>query len=292
MGLREAVAVRQYQYFPAKTTACFNLVIVHGMQEHGRRYRAFANYLSEQGGNVISFDLPGHGIEKISDQLGDFGTDGLSSSFTAISEFFQSFANDLPNVLFGHSMGSALALRYAEQHQHVALLILCGLPVNPVWMLRLGYQAACLEQRLRATKPSIFSQLFKTYNRSFRPNKTASDWLSTNPANVQAYLSDPLCGYQICPKYYVEMFGFMQEAFAESELRKLEPHLKILVIWGAQDPVTGFGKGTRRFVQKLKNLNYSVEMHEYAGLRHELLHEAEYLQVYTDISRFLQRQLA
>lgn len=283
--------MRQFQYFPAKHTARFNLVIVHGMQEHGQRYQAFAEYLSEQGGNVITFDLPGHGAEKRSDVLGDFGLAGLSSSFTAISEFFQSFANTLPNVLFGHSMGAALALRYAEQHQNLALLILCGLPVNPVWMLRLGYQAARLEQGLRATKPSVFSNLFKTYNHAFRPNKTASDWLSANPDNVQHYLDDPLCGYEICPNYYVEMFGFMQYAFAEPELAKLDPKLTILVIWGEKDPVTGFGKGTRRFVSQLKKLGYAIEAREYAGLRHEILHETEQVQVYADVIGFIDQHL-
>lgn len=283
--------MRQHRYFPAKTTARFNLVIVHGMQEHSQRYHAFASYLSEQGGHIITFDLPGHGADKFNDRLGDFGTDGLSSSFTAISEFFQSFANNLPNVLFGHSMGSALALRYAEQHQQLAVLILCGLPVNPVWMLRLAYQAARLEQRLRANKPSVFSNLFKIYNHSCRPNKTTSDWLSINPINVQHYLNDPLCGYEICPNYYVEMFGLMQEAFSAQELSKLDLGLKVWVIWGEKDPVTGFGRGTRRFVHQLKKLGYAVDSQEYAGLRHEILNEAEHLQVYTDVSQFIHQHL-
>lgn len=282
--------MRPFQYFPAKNTACFNLVIVHGMQEHGRRYQAFAEYLSEQGGNIISFDLPGHGAEKRNDALGDFGTEGLNSSLTAISALFQSFANELPTILFGHSMGAALALRYAQQ-QNLAQLILCGLPVNPVWLLRLGYRAAQLEQHLRATQASVFSNVFKFYNRAFRPNKTTADWLSVNPENVQQYLADPCCGYAISPQYYIEMFGFMQEAFAESELVKLDPTLKILLIWGAQDPVTGFGKGTRRFALKLKQLAYTVEQREFAGLRHEILNEADPLPVYTVVSQFIHQYL-
>lgn len=283
--------MRQYQYFPAKQTARFNLVLVHGMQEHSQRYQRFADYLSGQGGNVLSFDLPGHGTEKLADKLGDFGAGGLESAFTSISEFFQSFANDLPKILFGHSMGAALALRYAEQQQNLDALILCGLPVNPVWMLKLGYQAAVLEQRLRPTKPSIFSNIFKVYNRAFKPNKTNSDWLSMNPENVQSYLDDALCGYEICPRYYVEMFGFMRHAFAKVELTKLDPQLKILVLWGTQDPVTGFGKGIRRFVHQLTQLKYAVQTHEYAGLRHEILHEAEYLQVYSDVLSFINASL-
>lgn len=284
--------MRQHDYFPAKNSAHFNMVIVHGMQEYGQRYQAFAEYLSEQGGNIITFDLPGHGIEKRADEIGDFGKEGLPPAFTHISEFFQSFANELPNVLFGHSMGSALALRYAEQHQNLSLLILSGLPVNPVWMLELGYHAAKVEQRFRPAKSSVFANVFKGYNRPFKPCSTPSDWLSANPENVQHYIDDPLCGYAICPHYYVEMFGFMRYAFAEKELIKLYPKLKILVIWGAQDPVTGFGKGTKRLVKKLTAMHYDVQTREYAGLRHEILNELEHQQVYDDVANFIQTHTA
>lgn len=279
--------MRQHQLFPAKMTARFNLVIVHGMQEYGQRYQAFARYLSEQGGNVITFDLPGHGAEKHRDVLGDFGQEGLASVDSDISAFFQSFANELPNVLFGHSMGSAIALRYAEQHQTLSKLILCGLPVNPVWKVDAGYQAAKLEQRFRPQKPSLLSGVFKGYNRAFKPTQTASDWLSANPENVQHYLDDPLCGYAICPHYYVEMFGLMRYAFAQKELNKLDPQLKILVIWGADDPVTQFGKGTRHFVHQLTQRHYAVQSHEYAGMRHEILNETGHLQVYQDVAHFI-----
>jgi alpha-beta hydrolase superfamily lysophospholipase len=281
----------EHQLFPAKAPARFNLVIVHGMQEYGGRYRAFAEYLSEQGGNVITFDLPGHGAYKNLDTLGDFGEEGLSFAFTEISTLFQSFANDLPNVLFGHSMGSAIALRYAEQHQNLALLILSGLPVKPVWMLNAGYRTAKVEQQIRPNKPSVLSNVFKGYNKAFKPNHTTSDWLSANPDNVQHYIDDPLCGYDICPHYYVEMFGMMRYAFRASELAKLDPKLKVFVIWGEKDPVTGFGRGARHFAKHLSQQGLDVQTHEYAGMRHEILNEVDHMQVYADIAQFINEQI-
>lgn len=88
------------------------------------------------------------------------------------------------------------------------------------------------------------------------------------------------------------MFGFMRYAFAEKELVKLDPNLKILLIWGAQDPVTGFGKGTRHFVNKLSAMHYKVQTHEYIGMRHEILNELEHQQVYEDVANFIQASLA
>ena len=71
-----------HTHFPAANTATFNLVIVHGMQEHAARYHEFATFISQQGGNVIVFDLPGHGASGHDpNQVGSFGPEGLHSVF-------------------------------------------------------------------------------------------------------------------------------------------------------------------------------------------------------------------
>ena len=280
-----------YHYFPAKTTARFNLVIVHGMQEHSGRYQAFAEYLADLGGNIITFDLPAHGAEKKPDQLGDFGESGLTRAFSDIEHFFQQFNNDLPNILFGHSMGSTIALRYAEHYKNLNLLILCGLPTNPMVALHAGYYAAKLERLIRPQRPSLLSAIFKTYNAAFKPTQTDFDWLSANPDNVQRYIADPLCGYAIAPQYFVEMFDMMRQTFSKPALQQLDPALKIAVVWGADDPVTQFGKGTRQFVRQLQTRHATVISHEYTGLRHEILHELEQAHVYQDVAQFIQTHL-
>ncbi|WP_020395989.1 alpha/beta fold hydrolase [Thiolinea disciformis] len=274
--------------FPAKSPAQFNVVIVHGMQEYAGRYQAFAEYLAQQGGHIISFDLAGHGAEKAPNQLGDFGAAGLQATFSEIEQYFQRFNNQLPDILFGHSMGSAIALRYAQAHTHLSQLILCGLPTNSILALNAAYYAAKLEKFIRPQKPSLLSYLFKTYNMAFKPNRTEFDWLSVNPDNVNRYIADPLCGYTIAPDYFVQMFAMMRQTFPHSALKQLDPALKMLLIWGADDPVTKFGKGTEQFAAQLRSLDYQVNTQAYPVLRHEILHEHERLQVYQDIAEFIQ----
>lgn len=46
-----------HELFPAQGTARFNIVLVHGMMEHGARYQAFAQHLAQHGGNVITFEI-------------------------------------------------------------------------------------------------------------------------------------------------------------------------------------------------------------------------------------------
>ena len=277
--------------FPAQSTAQFNIVLVHGMAEHGQRYHEFARYLSQHGGNVITFDLRGHGKHYKKGNVIDFGnpvTDGAQRIFQDIEHLFASFKNDLPNILFGHSMGSVIALRYVETHTGIKQLILTGVPVNPPWMLNLSYHLAQLEYKFKGLKPSIFEYSFKQFNNQFKPNRTEFDWLSLNPHNVDQYIADPLCGQRISTTYYVEMFEFMRHAFRQNELKKLDPNTSILMLWGSDDPCTRQGKGTRALLKQLQKMGYATAQIEYPGLRHEILNEENRLDIFADIVRLIQ----
>lgn len=280
-----------HDLFPAQGTARFNLVVVHGMMEHGKRYHAFAQHLAQHGGNVITFDLRGHGQHLKTGQLGDFGDPiegGAQQIFRDIEQLFASFNNDLPNILFGHSMGSTIALRYAQTHSGLRQLILSGIPTNPAGLLSAGYRLAKLEQRWRANKPSLFMASFKQFNHQFKPNRTEFDWLSLSEANIAQYINDPLCGQAIAPRYYVEMFDFMRYVFRTRELAKIDANTAILMLWGADDPCTQMGKGPRALLKRLQKLGLSTAQIEYPQSRHEILNEANRAQVFDDITRLIQ----
>ena len=280
-----------HELFPAQGIARFNIVLVHGMAEHSGRYRAFAQHLAQHGGNVITFDLRGHGQHLKAGRLGDFGDPiegGAQQIFSDIEQLFVSFHNDLPKILFGHSMGATIALRYAQTHGGLRQIILSGIPTNPPWLLSIGYRLAQLEQRWRANKPSLFLSSFKQFNNPFKPNRTEFDWLSLDEANVDAYLNDPLCGQPIAPRYYVEMFEFMRYVFRRKELMKIDPSTPILMLWGSDDPCTQMGKGPRALLQRLQALGFSTAQIEYPQSRHEILNEANRAQVFDDITRLIQ----
>ena len=59
--------------------------IVHGMEEHRKRYEDFANTLKENGYGVISYDLPGHG-ETAGDDYGYFGDEGWQTLLKYLME--------------------------------------------------------------------------------------------------------------------------------------------------------------------------------------------------------------
>ncbi|MBQ7841452.1 MAG: alpha/beta hydrolase [Lachnospiraceae bacterium] len=43
------------------------------------------------------------------------------------------------------------------------------------------------------TTPLVKKLSFETYNHKFQPNRTPSDWLCADEAQIDAYLTDPLC---------------------------------------------------------------------------------------------------
>ncbi len=280
-----------HHLFPASPIAKFNMVIVHGMVEHSLRYREFAQFIAAQGGNVITFDLRGHGQYHTKQAVGDFGHDsfgGAKQIFTDIEVLFASFQNDLPNILFGHSMGSAIALRYAQTHHDIRQVFMTGAPVKSPWLFGLAYHLAKLEHKLRPGKRSIFNNTFVEYNKHYVPNETSFDWLSANRDNILNYVKDPLCGFSFTPKGFMDMFEFMRVAFDLKEIAKIPKSVSFAVLWGDDDPTTEFGRGTEKLCKQLTDAGLSVAQIEYPNMRHEILNETDREEVYADIARLIQ----
>lgn len=99
----------------ARADAHGALVIVHGYGEHARRHGQLARTAQEAGWDVYAFDLRGHG-----ESPGVRGSvPGFGRSLADLQELFRTVRADDPErtvLLFGHSMGGALSLRFTTLH--------------------------------------------------------------------------------------------------------------------------------------------------------------------------------
>ncbi|MCU7283317.1 lysophospholipase, partial [Pseudomonas peradeniyensis] len=64
------------------------------------------------------------------------------------------------------------------------------------------------------------------------------DWLSRDPAQVDLYANDPLCGFRCTNQLWIDLLGGLQQISKASNLAQVDPGLPLLVMGGECDPVS------------------------------------------------------
>jgi alpha-beta hydrolase superfamily lysophospholipase len=277
------------------------LQITHGMAEHGARYARLAQALTDAGFAVYAIDLPGHGqTARDAGELGHFADDdGWRLALNAIAALRAQLEHEQagkPLFMLGHSMGSFLMQTHVvEQGAGLAGVILSATsgdlgPLRVVGLNLLRIEKLLMGGRHRSALAEALS--FKTFNKAFAPNRTESDWLSRDVAEVDKYLADPRCGFRCSVGLWISLLNHGGQLRDPARLARIPRNLPILMIAGEQDPVTRGAKGPRALEQAYRASgirNVSVNM--YAGARHELLNETCRDQVTTDLRDWLVNHL-
>jgi alpha-beta hydrolase superfamily lysophospholipase len=300
-GVRQPVSLFVHQWSPPGPPKAI-VLISHGMAEHGARYGRFAQRLCAAGYVVYASDHRGHGrsVSKPED-LGYFGDGAGFEGVIADQEKLRLRALQdhpgLPFFVFAHSMGSFVMRRYAIQHgDKLAGLVLSGTAGGQVPLVKIGRNVAKVE-RLRLGKrgkSQLLHQLsFGDYNRKFKPLRTESDWLSRDPAEVDKYVADPLCGWVLSTQGWVEVMTTIIEMQDEAAVSRMPKALPIYVFSGTEDPVGRNTSGVQDTLNLFKRAGLTnVESKLYAGGRHEMLNEINRDDVERDVVAYLDRTLA
>lgn len=227
------------------------LILVHGYGEHARRHQELARSAQEAGLDVFAFDLRGHG-----------GSPGLRGSVPGFAPLLNDIHEmfrlaraedpDQPVLLFGHSMGGALALRYALDHPEDVRALCVSSPFlkdaakRPAWLTGVSGIVARLLPNLPVAKldPGLISR---------------------DPEEVERYRSDPLI-------YHGDVRAAAGYAMLEEgrALRRRAAELSVptLIIVGTADGIAD-PEGSREFAAA----NPKVRLEEVAGGYHELHHD-------------------
>jgi len=229
------------------------LLILHGYAEHAGRHAGLARAAARAGFDVWSFDQRNHGnspgpvrgsVESFTPALADLA---------ALQMHAREESGRVPNFLFGHSMGGAMALRYALDHPER----LDGLVLSSPFLL----DAAKRPKVVTGAAP-ILKSLFP----SVPTARLSADAISREPDEISRYLADPLIYHG----------GVRADAGATmlqegAELLRLAGALSVdtLVVHGSADQIADV-EGSRRLAAASPRVRYV----EQEGGFHELHHDA------------------
>ncbi|MBW6460966.1 MAG: alpha/beta hydrolase, partial [Bacteroidales bacterium] len=126
------------------------------------------------------------------------------------------------------------------------------------------------------------------YAKHFSPKRTGFDWLSSDPAVVDAYLADPLCGYACTLGYYSNFFRALLDTWKCINIHKMPPGLPVLLMGGQSDPAIRFGKDTQMLATKYQLCGVrQVEVKLWENGRHEMLNEVNREEVWGFVGNWM-----
>ena len=287
-------ALIAYHSIQALDAARGVILVSHGLAEHSRRYRRFAEAMAAHGFHVYAPDHRGHGETAAPGlALGRFALRDGASVVTADVKAVRDLAADahpgLPIILLGHSMGGLIALNAAIDYpQAFDGIAVWNSNFNPGLAGR-GAQAILLVERaLKGSDvPStILPKLtFGAWGRSIPGHRTDFDWLSHDQTEVDAYIADPLCGFDASVSLWLDLFELTFRA--PTLVDRLPKNLPVHLLGGGEDPATNNGKAILWLSALLrKNGLFDVTTRFWPNARHETLNDTMRLEASAEFAQW------
>ena len=257
-----------------KKTGAATMVILPGFTEFCEKYSRDILRLHQSGFNVLVIDWPGQGLS------GHFGKNPLAVHCDDFAVYLAALDAVIEAAglgedrlfLFGHSMGGHLALRHAARRPRHSLGVILTAPmmappVMPIWLIR-GLSAFLLKAGLGCAYPPFHRVPALDRVRQFRPDNKLTRW-------KQGYESQ-FFWFDDMPKLRRNgpTVGWVNAAYHSSA------HYTMNADWlrSIHVPVLAFVAGNEQIVSASAT-DYALpfiphlERHDFAGARHELLHE-------------------
>jgi acylglycerol lipase len=264
----DRTTIYQQSWQPADRPIRAIIAIVHGYAEHSDRYSHVATNLVAQGFAVYSFDLCGHGKSSGDRCYVDAFSDYLTDLDRFLTEIRQ---HHLERKLFllGHSMGGAIAIRYILDYQTTLQGVILSAPF-------LGSRAENVPAPVVA-----FLKLLSQFLPKLPSIRVDSSQISSDPAIVQAYLTDPLINTAKMPlRTLAEIFGNIHQI----QQRQQTIELPMLIMHGTADGLAHVSH-SKRLYEGISSVDKTLKL--YPGLYHEIFNEPDRSRVFTDLNQWL-----
>ena len=228
--------------------------IIHGYAEHVDRYKNVVDELVPDSYLVIAKDHRGHGRSD--------GKRGHVKSFeqyiederTFYKEIIEKDYNGIPYLVLGHSMGSIIALNYADRYQD---------DINGMILSGTGSKPGKAIAKAKVLLSKIGSRLFPgVHVKSVLP----PEFISRDPDTVKAYVDDPLTYDVITPRLAEQMYTYLDLGFSKAG----NISIPVLIQCGSAD--TSFS-GQEELYNAMASNDKTIKIYE--GLKHEVYNELE-----------------
>ena len=258
---------------------------------------ASAAAATARGFAVIAHDHRGHGAH--AENLGHFADNNgwqlLTDDGLLVNDMIGDQYPGLPIVLLGHSMGSYIAQYFSMQHDYrlTALVLSASTWPKKVQLIlgRLIARFVTMRHGIRGNSELLHKLGFGAFNKSFEPSRTELDWLSRDTAEVDAYVSDPLCGGPYSCGLWLDLMGGLKAIASDHALRQIRDDLPILFTGGADDPVGGQKGITDLVMHYARSGHSSLSTKIYPDGRHEMFNETNRDEFTADVLEWIEAQL-
>lgn len=240
-----------FREFTAENTAKANILVAHGLSDHGGRFLFVAEKLAEAGFNVFIPDLRGNGL-----------SDGIRGHFDSARQMLDDITffiseirkkNELPVILYGQSMGGNIVLAYALNFPENINAAVASSP----W-LRLANPPA---KMLVKISPFLAKMLPK-----FKiPNGLKSSDLTHDKQIDEAYDNDPLIHWKITFSTFYHITNQGEDSIQSASNLKIP----VLLMHGDSDNITSFAASEQFRANSGKSLTFVP----WKGMFHELHNE-------------------
>jgi len=245
------------------------VALVHGLGEHMGRYRHVAERFVKARFLFAAMDLPGHG--RTDARHGHATMDLLLDAVGGHAEETRRRSPGLPLILYGHSLGGALVLRYClEKKPNLAAVIASSPLIRP-------YVAP---PALKVSVAKLMKSLLPSLILS-NPMELAA--LSRDPAVVEAARTDPDYHNLVSTRFGADLL----QSFDWFASQKGPFPLPLLVMQGTADRVVD-PTASLDFAGRLQG---DITIKTWDGFYHELHNEPERNQVIDFMIEWVSRHL-
>jgi len=246
---------------------------VHGLGEHIGRFEHVAKALTDAGYVMVGFDLRGHGRTS--------GTRGhvpsLDAAMQDVRRLLQLLAEKYPNLpqfLYGHSLGGLFTLTYAIQY---------GSNLKGVIVSDAGLRSPLLDQKAKVLMAKVLGSFLPAMT---IPTALDPATISRDPEVVQKYIDDPLVHDKTSLGLAKASMTAIDLCFAHA--KEFAPPL--LMMHGKADKLT-YASGSEEFTKLASEMNKDVTLKLWDGLYHEIHNEPEKADVFRFMIEWLNKHL-